>query len=120
MGTSVRRQTGGTKTRRGEDESPRPPCLYSPYPARTWQLPSDTQLVFPAVNVGSVRPQSSGVFLFLSLSLSHSLSPPGMLPAGQEWAVARMRSGSRDDVGTWKTVAWQFEKKKTPVDVHRV
>lgn len=50
----------------------------------------------------------------LSFSFSHTLHPEFCLQ-DKNGIVVRRRSRSGDDVGTWKTVAWQCRKKKKKI-----
>lgn len=93
-------------TRRRGAVPQHPPCFHSPYPAQTPQPVPDTQLPLRGCGQTSVSASES----LLSFSFSHTLHPEFCLQ-DKNGIVVRMRSRSRDDVGTWKTVAWQCEKK---------
>lgn len=107
--TSVRRQAAQrgenvTRRRGGAPTSSAFPLTISCRNCHSWS--GQHSFVFLVVNV-----QVCGLKSLLSFSFSHSLHPECCLQ-DKNGIVVRRRSRSRDDVGTWKTVAWQCKKKK--------
>ncbi|TNN50043.1 hypothetical protein EYF80_039721 [Liparis tanakae] len=104
----AQRKTGQHKEketgRGGEEVSSQHVFLHSPYPAAAVRTLGSRFSGFgvPSFGLKSLLP--------FSFSLANSLHPECCLQ-DKNGIVVRMRSRSRDDVGTWKTVAWQCNKK---------